>query len=159
MALSRGKTPLFDTVNTKVPVISGLGATKTLSVDDTGATVLFDRAAGIVITLPLAVVGLTYDFVVTTSVTTNSYKVITGAATELLVGGYTNVDTDSSNAVAAFTANGTTHIAVTQAAASTNATGGLIGSKLRFTCLSTTKWMVEGIVQGAGTVATAFATS
>lgn len=159
MALSSGKRPLFETVNTKVPVISGLGATRTLSVDETGSTVLLDRAAGIVVTLPLAVPGLYYDFVVTTSVTTNSYKVITGAATEFLVGGYANVDTDTSNAVAVFTGNGSTHIAVTQAAASTNSTGGLIGSKLRFTCLSATRWMVEGIVQGAGSPATAFATS
>lgn len=159
MALSQGKRPLFETVNAKVPVISGQGATRTLSVDETGSTCLFDRAAGIVYTLPLAVPGLVYDFVVTTSVTTNSYKVITGAATELLIGGYTNVDTDTSNAVAVYTGNGSTHIAVTQAAASSNSTGGLIGSKLRFTCLSTTRWMVEGIVQGAGSPATAFATS
>lgn len=159
MALSSGKRPLFETVNTGKKVISGLGATATLSADDSGSTVLFDRAAGIVITLPLAKVGTYYDFVVTTSVTTNSYKVITGAATEFLIGGYTNVDTDTSNAVAVFTGNGSTHIAVTQAAASTNSTGGLIGSKLRFTCLSATRWMVEGIVQGAGSPATAFATS
>ncbi len=159
MALSSGKRPLFETVNTKKPVISGLGATRTLSVDESGATVLFNRAAGIVVTLPLAKVGTYYDFVVTTSVTSNSYKVITGAATEFLIGGYTNVDTDTSNAVAVFTGNGSTHIAVTQAAASTNSTGGLAGSRLRFTCLSTTRWSVEGIVLGAGSPATAFATS
>jgi hypothetical protein len=142
------------------PVISGSGATRSLNETESGSLVLMDRAAGIVFTLPTAPkIGTFYDFVVTTSVTTNSYKVITGAGTELLIGGYTNVDTDTSNAVAAFTGNGSTHIAVTQAAASSNSTGGLIGSKLRFTCLSATRWMVEGIVQGAGTVATAFATS
>lgn len=159
MALSQGKNPTFDTMKTKVAVSPTGAATRTLSVDETGSTILLDRAAGIVVTLPLAVAGLYYDFVVTTSVTSNSYKVITGAATEFLIGGYTNVDTDTSNAVAVFTGNGSTHIAVTQAAALTNATGGLIGSKLRFTCLSATRWMVEGIVQGAGTPATAFATS
>ena len=159
MANSNGKNPKYETVNAKLPIISGLGATRTLTTDESGSTVLFDRAAGIVVTLPLAVPGLVYEFAVTTSVTSNSYKVITGAATELLIGSYTSVDTDTSNAVAVFTGNGSTHIAVTQAAASTNATGGLVGSKLRFTCLSTTRWMVEGTVQGAGTVATAFATS
>lgn len=159
MANPSGNFPKFQTINTRVPVINDLGATRTLSVDESGALVVLNRAAGIVVTLPLAVPGLYYDFVVTTSVTTNSYKVITGAATEFLVGGYTNVDTDTSNAVAVFTGNGSTHIAVTQAAASTNSTGGLIGSKLRFTCLSATRWMVEGIVQGAGSPATAFATS
>ena len=156
MALSQGKRPLFETVNAKVPVISGQGATRTLSVDETGSTCLFDRAAGIVYTLPLAVPGLVYDFVVTTTVTSNAAKVITGAGTELLIGGYTNVDTDTSNAVAAFTGNGSTHVSVSM---NGTTTGGILGTKLRFTCLSTTRWMVEGIVQGSGTVATAFATS
>ena len=156
MALSQGKRPLFETVNAKVPVISGQGATRTLSVDETGSTCLFDRAAGIVYTLPLAVPGLVYDFVVTTTITSNAAKVITGAGTELLIGGYMNVDTDTSNAVAAFTGNGSTHVAVSM---NGTTTGGILGTKLRFTCLSTTRWMVEGIVQGSGIVATAFATS
>ena len=156
MALSQGKRPLFETVNAKVPVISGQGATRTLSVDETGSTCLFDRAAGIVYTLPLAVPGLVYDFVITTTITSNAAKVITGAGTELLIGGYTNVDTDTSNAVAAFTGNGSTHVSVSM---NGTTTGGILGTKLRFTCLSTTRWMVEGIVQGSGTVATAFATS
>lgn len=142
------------------PVISGSGATRTLNETESGSVVLLDRAAGIVVTLPVAPkVGTFFDFVVTTSVTTNSYKVITGSGTEILIGGYTNVDTDTTNAVAVFTGNNSTHIAVTQAAASTNSTGGLVGSKLRFTCLSSTRWMVEGIVMGAGSPATAFATS
>lgn len=156
MALSQGKRPLFETVNAKVPVISGQGATRTLSVDETGSTCLFDRAAGIVYTLPLAVPGLVYDFVVTTTITSNAAKVITGAGTELLIGGYTNVDTDTSNAVAAFTGNGSTHVSVSM---NGTTTGGILGTKLRFTCLSSTRWMVEGIVQGSGTVATAFANS
>lgn len=159
MSVSDGFSPYLEELRNTRKIISGSGATRTLSVDESGSTVLFDRAAGIVYTLPLAKPGMFFDFVVTTSVTTNSYKVITGAATEFLIGGYTNVDTDTSNAVAVFTGNGSTHIAVTQAAASTNATGGLVGSKLRFTCLSATRWFVEGIVQGAGTATTAFATS
>lgn len=156
MPLSQGKRPLFETMKTKVNVISGLGATAKLSVDDTGSTVLLDRAAGIVVTLPLAVPGLYYDFDVVTSVTSNSYKIITGAATELLIGGYTSVDTDTSNAVAVFTANGSTHIALTMGGTTT---GGLVGTTLRFTCLTTTKWLVTGVNNGSGVVATAFATS
>lgn len=156
MANPNGTTPKFDYVNSRVNVISGQGATRTLSQDETGSTVLFDRAAGIVYTLPLAKVGTYFDFVVTTTITSNSAKVITGAATELLIGGYVNVDTDTSNAVAVFTGNGSTHIAVTQ---NGTTTGGILGTKLRFTCLSATRWMVEGFVQGNDVVATAFATS
>lgn len=156
MATPNGKFPKFDYVNARTQIINDLGATRTLSVDESGATVVLNRAAGIVVTLPLAVPGLVYDFVVSTSVTSNAYKVITGAGTELLIGGYTNVDTDTSNAVAVFTGNGSTHVSVSM---NGTTTGGLLGTKLRFTCLSSTRWMVEGIVQGSGVVATAFATS
>lgn len=159
MLINRNKHT-FGPLEFSKPVISGEGATRTLSETESGSTCLFDRAAGIVYTLPTTPTpGTFFEFIVTTSVTSNSYKVITGSGTELLIGGYTNVDTDTSNAVAVYTGNGSTHVAVTQAAASSNSTGGLVGSKLRFTCLSSTRWMVEGIVQGAGSPATAFATS
>ena len=72
------------------------------------------------------------------------------------IGGYMNVDTDTSNAVAAFDGNGSTHVAVSM---NGTTTGGLLGTKLRFTCLSATRWMVEGIVRGSGTVSNSFATS
>lgn len=156
MANADGKFPKFETVNKKKKLISGLGATRTLSVDESDSTILLDRAAGIVVTLPLAVPGLVYDFKVVTTVTSNSYKIITGAATELLIGGYVNVDTDTSNAVAVFTGNGSTHIAVTS---NGTTTGGRIGTSLKFTCLSATNWLVEGTMMGSGVVATAFATS
>ena len=138
-------------------VISGEGATRTLSETESGSTCLFDRAAGIVYTLPTAPTpGTFFEFIITTTITSNAAKVITGAGTELLIGGYMNVDTDTSNAVAAFTGNGSTHVSVSM---NGTTTGGILGTKLRFTCLSSTRWMVEGIVQGSGVVATAFATS
>ena len=154
--LLRGTDLVLDKVRAKKNVISGQGATRTLNENESGSVALFDRAAGIVYTLPTAKPGIHFDFIVTTTITSNSAKVITAAGTELLIGGYTNVDTDTSNAVAVFTGNGSTHIAVTQ---NGTTTGGILGTKLRFTCLSSTRWMVEGIVQGSGTVATAFATS
>lgn len=153
----------LDTAVYKKSIISGLGATRTLTGDESGSLILLDRAAGIVLTLPTYVSmgkpGAYFDFYATVSVTTNAYKVITGAGTELLIGGYTSVDTDSSNATAVFTGNGTTHISVNMTPAGTNALGGLIGTKLRFTCLSATQWLVEGVVNCGGTPATAFATS
>ena len=150
---------VFGTVSAKRPVISGLGATRTLNETESGSLVVLDRAAGIVVTLPTAKVGQYFDFKVTTSVTSNAYKIITGAGTEFLTGGYVSVDTDTSNAVAYFTGNGTTHVAVNMTPAGSNALGGLIGTQLRFTCLSSTLWSVEGVNNGGGTVATAFATS
>lgn len=140
-------------------IISGSGATVTLTSAQAGSTALFDRAAGIVYTLPAPQTGMVFNFVATVSVTTNSYKVITDAGTTFLQGMVLSTDTDSTNALASWTGNGTSHLAVTQAAASTNATGGLLGSWLRFTCVSSTLWQVEGLTQAAGTPSTPFATS
>ena len=156
MSISDGFSPFIEEARVTRKTINSQGATRTLSVDESGSTVVFDRAAGIVYTLPLAKPGVYFDFVITTTITSNSAKVITGAGTELLIGGYMNVDTDTSNAVAAFTGNGSTHVAVSM---NGTTTGGILGTKLRFTCLSSTRWFVEGIVQGSGVVATAFATS
>lgn len=145
-----------DVLEARKGIISGQGATRSLNVNESGATCLFDRAAGIVYTLPLAVPGTYFDFMVTTTVTSNAAKVITGAGTELLIGSLVNVDTDTSNAVAAWTGNGSTHVAVSM---NGTTTGAVAGTKLRFTCLSSTRWLVEGVIQGTGTVATPFATS
>lgn len=145
-----------DVLEARKGIISGQGATRSLNVNESGATCLFDRAAGIVYTLPVAVPGTYFDFMVTTTVTSNAAKIITGAATELLIGSLVNVDTGSANAVAAWTGNGSTHIAVSM---NGTTTGAVAGTKLRFTCLSSTRWLVEGVIQGTGTVATPFATS
>lgn len=137
-------------------VISGSGATVQLTAAQAGSIVLMDRAAGIVFTLPTAAAGMTFEFFVTTAVTSNNYKVITKNGTELLIGGLLSDDTDSSDALAMFNANGSTHIAMTM---NGTTTGGLVGTRIRMRCLSTTKWFVEGTVYGNGTVATPFATS
>lgn len=156
MSQLRGTDLVVDKVRAKQHVISGQGATRSLTESESGSLCLFDRAAGIVYTLPSAKPGAYFDFVVTTTVTSNAAKVITAAGTELLIGGYTNVDTDTANAVAVYDGNGSTHVAVSMNGTST---GGRQGTKLRFTCLSATRWMVEGIVMGSGSVGSAFATS
>lgn len=138
------------------PVIDGLGATRTLLAEESGSLIIADRAAGITLTLPAPEKGLSFDLVVKTSITSNSLKVITDAGTTLLIGQVSSNDTDTSGAAVYFAANGSTHIAITQ---NGTTTGGLIGTRLKFTCVSTTQWLVEGIVNGSGTVATPFATS
>jgi len=137
-------------------VISGQGATKTLAATDSGSLCLFDRAAGIVYTLPAPTVGLSFDFYVPVTVTSNAHKVITDAGTTLLTGSLINIDTDSSNAVAAWTGDGSTHVSVSM---NGTTTGGLKGTWMRFTCVSSTLWLVTGIDEGNGVVATPFATS
>lgn len=156
----RGTDIVVDKIRAKRNIISGSGATASLSEFDSGSLVLMDRAAGIVFTLPAAcAIGTNYNFMVTTSVTTNAYKVITGAGTELLIGGYTSIDTDSSNATAVFTGNGSSHIALNMTAAASNALGGIQGTSVKFHKLSATLWEVTGIVMCGGTPATAFSAS
>lgn len=136
------------------PVISGQGATVTLTQAQSGSLCLFDRAAGIVYTLPAPVAGTTFIFKASVSVTTNAYKVITNTGTVLLSGSLVNIKTDlttlfsigDNSANVAVSMNGTT-------------TGGLVGTYLSFTCLSATQWLVEGANLASGSIATPFANS
>ena len=137
--------------------VAGLGATRTLLANESGSTIDFDRAAGIVVTLPAPAEGLYYNFVVSVSVTSNAYKLATGTqGTDWFTGGIVNVDTDTSDALASFRCDGTSHDNFSM---NGTTTGGLIGSRFKVTAVSSTLWLVEGFNHGSGTVATSCATS
>ena len=135
-----------------IPIISGSGATVTLTAAQSGATVLFDRAAGIIFTLPAPQLGMYFDFVTTVSITSNNATVLTDAATTFVLGQVVNSVAAGTNTI--FFANGTSHVKL-QSNGTT--TGGLIGSQYRFTCVSATVWNVTGIINGSGVIATPFA--
>jgi hypothetical protein len=140
-------------------VISGVGATRTLLTKESGALCLFDRAAGVVYTLPLITadnIGMQFDFLATVSVTSNAYKAITGASTQFLVGGVTISSLTVAEAGDFFVANGTTHVSISEDGATK---GGLVGGGYRVTAISATVWAVKGVTCGAGTLADPFATS
>lgn len=158
MANNQGKK--FKVMKTRRNVISGLGATVTLSENSSGSLVLLDKADGIVITLPkfrTGMVGMFFDFVVSVTLTSNAYKIITGAAAELMVGSILNCDTDSSDAVAIWKALVASSYISVNFDGSTK--GGIKGDRIRLTCLNSTTWLVEGVTNGTGTVATPLATS
>jgi hypothetical protein len=139
----------------KVPVISGQGATVTLTAQQSGSTVLFDRAAGIVYTLPApsqALVGIYYDFITTVTITSNNATVITDAGTTFVQGTIYVAKNDGTQLATA--GNGTSHIKV-QSNGTT--TGGVLGGQYRFTLISPTVWQVLGAVQATGVIATPFA--
>ena len=152
MANPMGSNPIFDQVFTKKNIVSGLGATQTLSIDQTNSVVNLDRAAGIIVTLPVAIPGLIFEFKTPVSVTTNNYKVITNQATEFLVGSIRTVKTDLTTLENI--PDGTTHRAVTM---NGTTTGGLKGTNLRFICLSSTIWEVTGAIQASGVIVTPLA--
>jgi hypothetical protein len=137
-------------------VIQSVGATRTLLPEESGALCLFDRAAGVVYTLPTPVEGMQFKFLATVAVTSNAYKTITSAATEFLLGKVIIGDTTVAQSGDVFTADGTTIVAISEDGATK---GGLIGSEYTLTAISATKWVIEGVTHGAGTLATPFATS
>ena len=137
-------------------VIDGSGATRTLTAEQSGSLVLMDRAAGIVFTLPAPAVGLQFEFLATVAVTSNAYKVITDAATTFMVGGVIMGDVTVAQSGDYFEADGSTHVAISEDGATK---GGLLGDHFVLTCISSTKWAIRGVLHGAGTLATPFATS
>lgn len=137
-------------------VISEAVATRTLLPEESGSLCLFDRAAGVVYTLPAPVVGMQFDFEVSVAVTSNAHKVITDASTTFLLGGVVSGNLTVAASGDVFQANGTTHVAISQNGTDT---GGLVGGRLSFTAISSTQWMVSGINVGSGTNADPFATS
>lgn len=158
MANPSGQYPKFETVSSKRQIISEGTATRTLRESESGAVCLFDRAAGVVYTLPAAcAIGTYFDFVTAVTITSNAAKIITGAATELMVGQIINIDTDTADAVAGWKSLvGTSNIAVSM---NGTTTGGIIGDAIRVVKVTSTKWSVTGHTLATGTVATPFAIS
>jgi hypothetical protein len=98
--------------------------------------------------------GVVYTIWIPTTISTSSLKIGTDG-TDKFVGTIFGVDTDSSNALVAYTA------------ASTNdyinfnggTTGGVAGTWVQITAIAALKYMVNGVALGTGTVATPFADS
>lgn len=136
-------------------VIDGVGATRTLLADESGALCLFDRAAGNVYTLPPAVPGLQFEFRSTVAVTSNASKFIC-ASGDFLIGSLMGGSLTVADSGDVFQGDGSTHVAVSMAGSTT---GGLVGGSITVTAISATQWSVEGDFVGSGTLATPFATS
>ena len=133
-----------------------LTADRTLKTEESGALVLLGVASGMTLTLPAPVAGMQFDVGISVTRTSNSYKIITDAATTFLLGAVMAGDATIAQSGDVFEADGTTIVAVTMDG---DTKGGFIGTTLRFTCISSTQWYVEGLVIGTGTMATPFATS
>lgn len=154
----RGTTIVVNTIASKVPVISGEGATKQLESTDSGSTCYFDRAAGIVYTLPVARPGINFEFVSTKALTSNAAKFICNVAAEssFLIGGVDVVNVVDNTESGFQSAIATGNVAVSM---NKTTTGGLVGSRVRVTALSKGTWFVTGLVYGSGNESTPFATS
>ena len=137
--------------------ITGTGVNSTVTAstltvtqaDYNGQTIGLSRAAGITVTLPAATgTNATYRFLVTTAVTSNSYKIQVANATDVIQGtinvaGTTGTPFGSLPASDTITMNGSTQ-------------GGLVGSYVEITDIATGVFLVSGSSLGSGTVITPF---
>ena len=132
-------------------VVDVTAATATLTVAQSGATILLDVATTTV-TLPVDTVGVWYNFVVVTAAT--AQKVIINSASSFFVG---NLDVPVSTGTRkSFFGDGSTLLSINL---NGSTTGGLQGGFFSVECLKSGLWLAQGAVEGSGTVATPFATS
>lgn len=137
-------------------IIGDAVATRQLLPKESGALCLFDRAAGVVYTLPTPVIGMWFEFQTTVTITSNSAKVITKTPASEFILGLVNMLIAAAATTLAAAFNGTTHVAITM---NGSTTGGVIGDRFRVTAISSTQWVIDGVVSGSGSIATPAATS
>lgn len=135
----------------RLNVLASSGNT-TLTTAMSGSCMLFDGAS-VAYALPAvgaSDVGVYFDFLVTSVATAQT---VTAQAADLLSGAVWIADFDTANTGSYFKADESDDLIFTM-----NGTtkGGKIGSFLRFTCISATRWFVQGNVYGDGVLATPF---
>lgn len=159
-AILKGGFPFFSGLRFKRSITPSASAAVTLKKGQTGLRFAIDRASGTSYTLPLPVVGLTYEFVVTVLQTSGNNVIITSSGAVFLVGA---IQAFSGEAVTPsstlgpfqFAANGSSHV---KFQSNGTTTGGGIGSTFKVTCISATVWLFEGISKSpSGNLATPFA--
>lgn len=126
-----------------------------LTTAQSGRVLLVNDAAGLDFTLPAiatADIGTRFSFVVTTTITSNNFRV-TAAAGDLLNGAVWLTDFDTANTGSYFAANGSSNLIVT---CNGSTTGGKKGTWLDFIAITATGWWVQGNMFGDGTLATPF---
>lgn len=123
--------------------VTSLGGTTTMTTAQSGLVALLDSASGYTVTLPTPSIGLEYNFVVYTSITSNYYKIITDSGSTYIYGGLTLTVNNVGSTVTQVTSGGASNIAIIMRGTTT---GGLVGTYIRAVCTHTTAWMVTGTV-------------
>ena len=123
--------------------------------------ITFNAAGTVRLTLPDSgdgsQIGMSYEFITTTSVSSNTHSVICAdTSNEVLIGTITLTDTGSTK-TGIFETDGSDNFSRINMAG--DGTGGLKGSRLKFTNLAADLWFVEGVLIGSAAPATPFATS
>lgn len=98
--------------------------------------------------------GVTYTIWVPTTIATSSLKIGTDG-TDKFVGTILGVDTDTANALVAYTAGATNDFINFNG----TTTGGVAGTWVQIVAIDALKYVVQGVALGTGTVASPFADS
>ena len=139
-------------------------ATYTVTADQSGTIFTFNRAAGVVVTLPAASVGLNFEFYVETALTSNNYTINAASTADTLTGMVIVQDIADLGSVTLLNEGVTTigfdvpAAADHQIVTNKTTTGGLAGSYWRYRCVSDALWSVSGlnIVSSGASIATSF---
>jgi len=134
-------------------VVNTVTASTTLTADGyAGTTIVLNAAAGLTLTLPDATgSGCSFEVIVGTTVTSNSYLIKVPDANNTMVGnallaqdaGDSAVMFEAGATADTITMNGTT-------------TGGLAGTRVRLIDIAADKWFVDMVGAATGTEATPF---
>lgn len=87
-------TALFKPAGQSPNVESLTAATKTVSVDESGTTFIFNRAGGVAVTLPAPALGLKYKFIIGTNFTTDG-SIATNGGSDIIIGGVNELEVDT----------------------------------------------------------------
>ena len=139
-------------------VVESVTGNDTLTAADSGKTFVFADAAA-VLTLPDSgggdIIGWTAKFI-SNFQGTGQEVICADTTNEVMLGGVVHVDTDDDTVTKGFAAevaDGFSSIEIT------GTTEGEPGSMWTLTCIAADRWIVEGVMQSAGTSATPFAAS
>jgi hypothetical protein len=135
-----------------------VGATTTITAANAGSTFLLNTAAGSVATLPAATgTGNVYNFIVTTTVTSNSHKILAASSSDDIIGIAIGQHTNTPLAFQA-TVAGTFH-SIQMPSAGTTPSGGNQGDSFTFQDIGTNLWYVTGTYTAGTTPTTPFSTA
>jgi hypothetical protein len=130
----------------KTPIINATSVDAyNLDVLQSGSTIVLDRAAGFTVKLPNPEIGVYFDFVVKTSITSNTGLIRSRLVTQYWFGSIVSFDFDTLNTETQFSPDATDYAISMDG----STTGGLAGTAFRITCLAANTWNITGALVGA----------
>ena len=149
---SSGNVTTTGYVSSYANVSSITSATKSVESTDSGTVYTLNRAAGIVVTLPTAVAGINYTFIVGTTFT-GAGQITADNASDLLSGFAYIFDPATATDNNTFIPDASDDDTIDLGSA---AQGWLVGGIIRLVATSAAVWHCEAYLHGDGTLATPF---